>query len=251
MERSAQQAIINVFTQVHKFSGLNLVCSLSTWDKCHSGAARLHQETLPLPAELALGAGAGPTAAAGGTGPGGATAPSLRRRLPPGRGTTLPREATQGRDPAAAAPGSTIRRSRASERVPRQDLQRRRGDSPRAGGSPRRRPQAARRWRPGPWPRSARATVPETSTPTREAQLGAPSADSPSRRSTTRALSRGRLATPTPNSDALREQPAAPFPRTREPPTSGRDRRTQDPDLGISLCAAPRDPDSRAAGAQR
>ena len=50
-------------------------------------------------------------------------------------------------------------------RTPCQGHRCRRGHSPRAGGSPRRLPRAARRWRPCPWPRSARAPVPGTAAP--------------------------------------------------------------------------------------
>lgn len=233
MERSAQQAITNVFIQVHKFF------------LTEPGALTLPLGEVPFRSGP-TSPGNAPASCRAGTwgwrradrgrrraGTQGCHGAFSRRRLPPGRGTTLPREATQRRDPAAAASGPAIRRSRASERVPRQALRRRRATHPvqvealgaargllGAGAQAHGHGQLGRQ-------------CPGTATPTREAQPAAPSADSPSRRSTTRALSRGRMATPTPNSDALREQPAAPFPRTRRPPTSGRERRTQDPDLRI------------------
>lgn len=174
MERSAQQAITNVFIQVHKFF------------LTEPGALTLPLGEVPFrsgptppgnaPASCRAGTWGWRRADRGRrrAGTQGCHGAFSRRRLPPGRGTTLPREATQRRDPAAAASGPAIRRSRASERVPRQALRRRRGDSPRAGGSPRRRPRAARRWRPGPWPRSARATVPGD----RDAYPGGPTSSS-------------------------------------------------------------------------
>lgn len=174
MERSAQQAITNVFIQVHKFF------------LTEPGALTLPLGEVPFrsgptppgnaPASCRAGTWGWRRADRGRrrAGTQGCHGAFSRRRLPPGRGTTLPREATQRRDPAAAASGPAIRRSRASERVPRQALRRRRGDSPRAGGSPRRRPRAARRWRPGPWPRSARATVPGD----RDAHPGGPTSSS-------------------------------------------------------------------------
>lgn len=57
------------------------------------------------------------------------------------------------------------------------------------------------------------------------------SADSPFPALDHRSCHVGAWPRPIPNSDALRDQPAAPFPRTRRPPTSGRERRTQDPDF--------------------
>lgn len=190
MERSAQQAIISVFIQVHKLF------------LTEPGALTLPLGEVPFrsgptppgnaPASCRAGTWGWRRADRGRrrAGTQGCHGAFSRRRFPPGRGTTLPREATQRRDPAAAASGPAIRRPRASERVPRQDLRRRRGDSPRAGGSPRRRPRAARRWRPGPWPRSARATVPGD----RDAYPGGPTS-SPQRGLALSALDYPRLVT--------------------------------------------------------
>lgn len=67
--------------------------SLFNREKCHSGAARHDQETLQLPAELALGAGAGQTRGRRRAGAQECRGAISRRRLLPGRGITLPRAA--------------------------------------------------------------------------------------------------------------------------------------------------------------
>lgn len=102
--------------------------------------------------------------------------------LPVGRGPHSPApQPPRGPGPASAALGPVIRGPGASLRTPRHGRRRRGSDSPRAGGNPPRSPRAARCWRPGPWQRPGfGAGVPN------------PSADSPSRRSITSALSRGR-----------------------------------------------------------
>ena len=244
MERSAQQATVNVFTQVHEFSGLNLVRPLSTWDKCRSGNA---------PASCRAGTRgwrradrgrgqAGTRGCHGAFSP--ATAPTGKVYHPPPRGHPGPRP--RGCHPLSGHP--------AFLRVG-------------VGAAPR--PPASQgrltpcRWKPSAPPAGCSALAPRPMATVSsgdgardfDAYPGGPTG-CPQHGLALSALDYPRLVTwapghAHPNSDALREQPAAPFPGTREPPTSGRDGRSQDPDLGISLCAAPRDPDSRAAGARR
>lgn len=126
-----------------------------TWCKPHPGKVPFRGgPTRPGNARVSCtagnGMGAGLTAAADGTGARSAAARPLaggshqeRQQHPP------PRRPRQGRDPAATVLGPAIRHPGAPGQGPR----RRGGDSPHAGGSPRRRPRAARRWRPGPWQR--------------------------------------------------------------------------------------------------
>lgn len=121
-----------------------------------------------------IGMAAGPTAATDGQGPG-VPRGGLSPAAPTRKGSnTLHRRPRQDRDPAATVLGPAIRHPGAPGRGPR----RRGGDSPHAGGSPRRRPRAARRWRPGPWQRpgsGARAPNPRTDPvpPARTRPLGA------------------------------------------------------------------------------
>lgn len=139
----------------------------------------------PASCTAGTGAGAGPTAAADGPGPGpGLPRGRLSRAVPLARGASpSTRAAALGPVPASAARGPAPRRPGASVWTPGPGRRRRGSDSPRAGGSPRRSPRAARCWSPGPWQRpDAGASDPERSAdpvppaPTRPlgAQLPAP-----------------------------------------------------------------------------
>lgn len=155
--------------------------------------------------------------------------------LPPGKAATPSTRA------AAPGPGSRRYRPRAGDQASRRAGPR--SPAPRGRLTP-------CRWKPSAPPAGCSALAPR---PMATARLrrpcpepahrpGAASTDSPSRRSISSALSRGRLATPTPDSDALSNRRAAPSPRTRAPPTSGCERRARDPDSGIPPRAAPPDP---------
>lgn len=189
-----------------------------------------------------IGMAAGPTAATDGQGPG-----VPRGGLSPAAPT---RKGSNTLHPAAApGPGSRRYRPRAGDQASRRAGPR--SPAPRGRLTP-------CRWKPSAPPAGCSALAPRPMAtaglrrpcPEPAHRPGAASTDSPSRRSITSALSRGRLATPTPDSDALSNRRAAPSPRTRAPRTSGCERRAQDPDSAIPPGAAPPDPvlEPRAPG---
>lgn len=140
MERGPQQAITNVTKRVP--TGPGATC---TGDKRRSGAARPDQETLRLRAQLARGRVPGRQLPRPGRAPG-ALRGRLSRMAPTGK-PAPPSPPPPQEDPAPAARllGLATKRPGASVRAPGQGHRRRGDDSPRAGGSPRRRPRAARR----------------------------------------------------------------------------------------------------------
>lgn len=198
--------------------------AIFTWEKCHSGRPDRTRKR----SRFLHGWHSGPAPGR----PGRRWPGDQKASAPPPaggshrEGGTRPtgKEAHPGRsgdpDPAAAALEPTIKRPLASVRAPRQGHRRRGGDSPRADGSPRRRPRAARRWRPDPWLRPSGGA--------RVRYRACPVPRCPPRSATRRhqralalsALDCERLVTwvpasPTPDSDVLSNRPLPPFPGTR------------------------------------